>query len=104
MSGNLKYVKNLRVIKPESDPGLMAVTANGVAEINRQYRPVLVPRQYKDAPEDGILEMDFVLIPSEDEISDIEMEVNIVFKIKDLPPWVKGLRVNAAENSDIELI
>jgi hypothetical protein len=48
--------------------------------------------------------MDFVLIPSEDEISDIEMEVNIVFKIKDLPHWVKGLRVNAAENSDIELI
>lgn len=105
MSGNLKYVKNLRIIKPESEPGLMAVTANGVAEISRQYRPVLVPRQYKDAPEDGILEMDFVLIPAEEnDISDIEMEVNIIFRIKDLPPWVKGLRVNAAENSDIELI
>lgn len=104
MDGNLKYVKNLRVVKPESEPGIMAVTANGIAAINRQYRPVLVPRQYKNPPEDGILEMDFVLIPSEGEISDIEMEVNIIFKIKDLPPWVKGLRVNAAENSDIELI
>lgn len=104
MDGSLKYVKNLRVVKPESEPGIMAVTANGVAAINRQYRPVLVPRQYKNPPEDGILEMDFVLIPSEGEISDIEMEVNIIFKIKDLPTWVKGLRVNAAENSDIELI
>jgi hypothetical protein len=104
MSGNLKYVKNLRVVKPDSDPGLMAVTANGIAEIDRQYRPVLVPRQYKEEPADGILEMDFVLIPSDGKISDIEMEVNIIFKIKDLPPWVKGLKVNAAENSDIELI
>ena len=104
MSGRLKYVKNLRVVKPESEPGLMAITANGIAEISRQYRPVLVPRMYKEEPEDGIMEMDFVLIPAENEISDIEMEVNIIFKIKDLPPWVKGLKVNAAENSDIELI
>jgi len=104
MSNNFKYVKDLRILKPENEPGLIAVVASGVAEISRQYRPVLIPRQYDEAPEDGILEMDFRLIPSEKEISDIEMEVNLVFKIADLPAWVRGMKVNASETSDIELI
>ncbi len=104
MSGNLKYVKNLQIIRPENEPGLVSIKANGVVEITNLYRPVLAPKQYDEAPEDGILELDFMLLPAENGFSDVEMEVDIVFKVKDLPAWVKGLKVTAVENSDIELI
>ena len=104
MSGSLKYVKKLQVIRPENEPGLVSISASGIVELTKLYRPVLSPKQYDKPPEDGILELEFLMLPAEEGISDIEMEVNIVFKVKDLPPWVKGLKVNASENSDIELI
>jgi len=104
MSANLKYVKNLEIVRPDSEPGLVSIRANGIVEIAKLYRPVLAPRKYEEVPEDGILELDFMLLPTEDSVSDVEMEVNLVFKVRDLPPWVKGLKVVGSENSDIELI
>ena len=35
---------------------------------------------------------------------DVELEVDVVFRIKNLPDWVQGVKINAEENSDIELI
>jgi hypothetical protein len=35
---------------------------------------------------------------------DVEIEVDVVFRIKNLPDWVKGVKINASENSDIELL
>ena len=104
MSGNLKYVKNFQIMRPENEPGLVAIRANGIAEINHLYSPVLVPKKYLEAPDDGILELDFFLLPADHSQSNVEMEVDIVFKLKNLPPWVKGLKIIASENSDIELI
>ena len=104
MNGNVRYVKNIRIIKHENEPDLMAVKAIGVAVINNLINPVLVPKKYTEAPSDGILELDFILLPYGDDIPDVEMEVDVILKLKNLPPWVKGLKINASENSDIELI
>ena len=104
MSASLKYVNGLRVVLPESEPELVAIKANGIAKISQLYTPVLVPRKHDEAPEDGILELDIHFVPAEDAFDDVEMEVELVLNKDELPSWVKGLRVNAAENSDIELI
>ncbi len=94
----------MRIVRHKDEPELMAVKANGIAVFNKLINPVLVPKEYKEAPSDGILELDFMLLPNENDIHDVEMEVDVVFKLKNLPPWVKGLKINASENSDIELI
>jgi hypothetical protein len=104
MSASLKYVNGLRVVLPENEPGLVAIKANGIAKISQLYTAVLVPRKHDEAPEDGILELDIHFVPVEDAFADVEMEVDLVLNKDELPSWVKGLRVNAAENSDIELI
>jgi hypothetical protein len=104
MSASLKLVNGLQIILPENEPGLMAIKANGIAMISRLYKPVLVPRKHDEAPEDGILEFDIHFVPAENTFTDVEMEVDLVLNKDELPSWVKGLRINAAENSEIELI
>jgi hypothetical protein len=100
----IRFVKDIRIVKEDSEPDLMAVKAKGVAELKKLIAPVLIPREYKDIPEDGIYELDFVLDNTGDEYTDVELEVEVVFRIKAMPDWVKGIKINASENSDIELI
>ena len=66
--------------------------------------PFLVPRSNAVVPDDGIYEMDFIVEDRESGFTDVEMEVDIVFRLRNLPKWVKGVRIYGAENSDIELI
>ena len=104
MNKEIKYVKDIRIFKEADEPDLMAIKARGIACLKNLVAPVLVPREYSDAPADGIFELDFTVDESHDEYVDVELEVDVVFRIKNLPDWVKGIRINAAENSDIELI
>jgi hypothetical protein len=104
INSTVRYVKDIRIFKDTGEPDLMAVKAKGVAELKKLIAPVLKPRKYDDIPEDGIYELDFVLEDSTEGYTNVELEVEVVFKFKSLPDWVKGVKINAAENSDIELI
>ena len=104
MSDTIRYVKDIQIVKEDTEPNLVAIRARGIAEINKLISPVLVPREYSAEPEDGIYELDFQLAETGEEVTDVELELEVVFRIKKLPEWVKGIRINASENSDIELI
>lgn len=105
MNGIIKIVKNIEIIRENSEPELFAIKATGVAELRRMLAPLLVSsKNYNDAPKDGIYELDFVLGDTSDEITEVEMEVDVVFKFKKLPEWVRAIKVNATENSDIEIV
>lgn len=101
----VKYIKDIRIFKEDQEPQVMLVKATGVAELKHLLTPVLVAASKAADPSiDGIYEMDFVLGDSGEKTMEVEMEVDVVFKFKNLPEWVKGIKVNARENSDIELI
>lgn len=104
MNFKVRFVKDIRIVREDTEPDLMAIKAKGIAEIKRLIAPALMPREYDTAPEDGIFELDFKLGETDEEFTDVELEVDVVFRIKNLPAWVKGVKINAAENSDIELI
>lgn len=104
MKSTVRYVNNIRIIRKENEYELMAIKAKGIAVINGLINPVLVPKEYNDAPSDGIFELDFMLEDAQNYMPHVELEVDVVFRIKDLPSWVKGVKINASENSDIELI
>jgi hypothetical protein len=104
MNDTIRYVKDIRIVKDDKEPDLMAIKARGIAEIKKLIAPVLVPKKYSEVPKDGIYELDFVLDESIEEMENVELEVEVVFRLKSLPDWVKGVKINAAENSDIELI
>jgi hypothetical protein len=82
----------------------MAIKARGIAELKKLISPVLVPKDYDEIPADGIYELDFQIDDTDIEYTNVELEVDVVFRIKNLPSWVKGVKINAAENSDIELL
>lgn len=104
MNYKIRYVKDIQIVKEDTEPDLMAIKAKGVAEIKRLISPALIPREYEEEPADGIYELDFRLGETDAEFTDVELEVDVVFRIKNLPDWVKGVKINASENSDIELI
>lgn len=100
----VRYLKGIEILKPDIDPDLIAIKARGVAELKKLVMPVLIPRRVEHIPKDGIYEMDFIVDYDGNSMTDVEMEVDIVFRVKSLPSWVKGVRIYASENSDIELI
>jgi hypothetical protein len=101
----IRLVKNIRIISETNEPDLKAIQATGIAELEYLPTPALVKaRDYKKPPEDGIYELDFVLGNTAGDPVNVEMEVNVVFRLKEMPDWVKGIKVNARENSDIELL
>lgn len=104
MKSTVRYVNNIRIIRKEKESELMAIKAKGIAVINSLVNPVLIPKEYNDVPGDGIFELDFKLEDAQHHMPHVELEVDVVFRIKDLPSWVKGVKINASENSDIELI
>ena len=104
MNDTIRFVKDIRIVKDDNEPDLMAIKAKGIAELKKLIAPVLVPKKYDKIPKDGIYELDFILDDSNEEIENIELEVEVVFRLKSMPDWVKGVKINAAENSDIELI
>jgi hypothetical protein len=104
MNDSIRFVKDIRIIKDDNEPDLMAIKAKGIAELKKLIAPVLVPRKYDKIPEDGIYELDFVLDNPSEEMVNVELEVEVVFRVKSMPDWVKGVKINASENSDIELI
>lgn len=104
MSDKIRYVQDIQIVKNDDEPDLIAIKAKGIAEIRKLVAPVLVPWEYQEIPEDGIYELDFRLDTTEEEYTDVKLEVDVVFRIKNLPDWVKGVKINASENSDIELI
>ena len=83
----------------------MTVIAKGVAQLKNLVSPALVnAKEYPKPSKDGIYELDFVLGGTGDDPVDVDLEVDVVFRFKKIPEWVKGIKINAAENSDIELI
>ncbi len=104
MNDTIRFIKDIRIVKDDNEPDLMAIKARGIAELKKLIAPVLVPKKYDTIPEDGIYELDFVLDEPNNEMANVELEVEVVFRVKSLPDWAKGIKVNASENSDIELI
>lgn len=104
MNNKIRYVKEVRIAKDTAEKDLLAVKVKGVVNINRLISPVLVPKEYREEPADGLLELDCVVNEIHADFVDVELDVEVVFRIKDVPKWVKGFKINAAENSDIELL
>ncbi len=104
MDDKIRFVKDIRIVKESAEPDLMAIKAKGIAELRKLIAPVLIPREYKTIPEDGIFELDFVLDNTGENFTNVELDIEVVFRVKSLPDWVRGVKINASENSDIELI
>jgi hypothetical protein len=104
MKNRIKYVKRIQLIKNTAEPDLLAIKATGIAEISMHSTPVLVPKTYEEIPSDGIFEMDFRMEESQEDLTNVEIEVEVIIRIRNLPEWVKGVKINASDNSDIELI
>jgi hypothetical protein len=104
MKSRIKYISRIQVIRDNTEPGLLAIRVGGIADLNTVLQPILVPKKYDSEPEDGIFELDFKVEEEENGISDVELEVEVIIRLKNIPDWVKGIRINAEDNSDIELL
>jgi len=104
MKNKVRFVKDIQIVKDTPGKDKMAIKARGIAELKMKITPVLIPREYDSEPADGIYELDFTLDETSEAYTNVDLEVDVVLYIRNLPGWVKGIRVNAAENSDIELL
>ena len=101
----IKFIKNITIVKEEAESDLMLIKATGIVDLNTILTPVLVPSVEDSGPtKDGIYELDFILDKSAKSIENIELEVDVIFRIDKSHSWIKGIKINAEENSDIELL
>jgi len=101
----IKYIKNITIVREEAEPDLMLIKATGIADLKSILTPNLISAKPDAEPaKDGIYELDFVLGKTGNDSINVEMEVDIVFRMNKIPSWIKGIKINAAENSDIELL
>jgi hypothetical protein len=104
MKNKVRFVKGILIVNDAGDHDKLAIKARGIAELKMKINPVLIPREYVSEPEDGIYELDFALDETNDAYTNVDLEVEVVFYFRNLPRWVKGIKINAEENSDIELL
>ena len=83
-----------------SSPPQLAVSTHGIAQTRGWTQPRLVPHEYTEPPEDGIIEYDFVADPPEGKAQRIVTPVSSSFFTCPIPGWVKGVRVIAEKNSE----
>jgi hypothetical protein len=104
MTDVIRYVKDIQIIKSEKEPGQILIKAKGIAEISKVLAPMLVPGKNNNLSEEGIYELEFKFDSPETGGMSYEIEMDVELRIKNLPPGIKGIKINASENSDIELI
>lgn len=104
MKNKIRFVKDIQIVKDGTEKDKLAIKARGVAELKMKINPVLIPRDYESEPADGIYELNFTLDETHEAYTNVDLEVEVVIYIRNLPGWVKAVRINAAENSDIELL
>jgi hypothetical protein len=104
MTDKIKYVRDIQIIKSEDEPGIVLIKAIGLAEIRKLVAPVLIPGKNNNISEEGIYELDFRLDSAESVFINVDLEVDVELRIKNLPQCVKAVKINASENCDIELI
>jgi hypothetical protein len=104
MNDKIRYIRNMQVIRDDGEKKDLAIKARGIAELKIRINPVLIPRKNDTVPEDGIYELDFALEEGEGVSTAVDLEVVVLISVSNLPSWVKGVKINALENSDIELI
>lgn len=104
MHNKVKYVRDIRLAKERGIDGNLAVQARGTAELKMKISPVLIPKDYDSIPSDGIFELDFSLDESNEKYTNVDLDVEVIFYFRNLPNWVKGIKINASDNSDIELL
>lgn len=102
---HVKYIKDLKVIKSTDAEGVVLIKARGITEMKKMISASFTSISESKIPtKDGILELDFVLGSLENEVVAVELEFDVAVKLKAIPDWVKGIKVNALENSDIEIL
>ena len=104
MTDKIKYVTDIQIIKSAKEPGFVMVKAKGIAAIDKLIAPVLRPGKNQNFSDDGIYELEFLLDSRNERDLDVEILVDVELRIKNLPDNVKGLKIIASENSDIELL
>ena len=85
----------LRLLK--SKPPQLLVVAHGTASTPGWENPELL--LLEKVPEDGIYEFDFCAEPPTGIVPQIIVPITATFNFKNIPPDLKGVRINASTNS-----
>ena len=94
------------IVRTSGTDKLMLIEVSGVSNLEQLGIPQLVPK-YKtmDTNTDGILEFDFVIIPSNEvKWKRLEWDLSVVLDMKKLPDGITGIKVRANNNADLVLL
>lgn len=103
----IQYLTNLQVVFDNNrHHNLVMLEAEGYSNEEMIGIPSFLKKSgITDLPPDGVLEFDFVIEPLDIEIREVlSWSTKIVFDLNKFPGKLKGIKVNAIENSDIVLI
>jgi hypothetical protein len=101
----IKYLKDLVVLRDEKHPELIQLKIAGIATLKHLLSPIFASANKQEIyPDDGIFELDLILSDTDGEPLDVELEMTVIIPLKNLPHNVIAIRVNAEDNSEIEII
>jgi hypothetical protein len=99
-SRHIYKVYSVAARRLRGNPPQLAVSTHGIAPTRGWSQPRLVPREYHEPPEDGVMEYDFVADPPDGKLPRTVTPLSSSFFTCPIPDWVKGVRIIAAKNSE----
>jgi|GEM_PF-1606633 len=103
----IQYLTKLQVVfDTNGDQNLVMLETEGYSNDEYIGVPILMKKSgLNDLPGDGILEFDLVIEPLEDRVRKVlSWSTRIVFDLNEYPGKLRGIKVNALNNSDIVLV
>ena len=97
-------IEGVKVNLLESLPPQLVINAEGLVPTEGWANPELVPYVYITPPLDGIQDFGFIAEPPPEISLQVLTPITVSFHMKDMPSWLRGVRVHASANSVEALI
>ena len=88
----------------QNDPPQLSITVQGNITSGGWVNPQLIQFQYIVPPQDGIYDFEFMAVPPKEASTTVITAIEVEYILDPVPEDLLGVRINAEQNSVVEML